>query len=188
MPGRLLNLGGDTPCGWHKFSTGRAISPVSLNKPTSGHAKVLQILNMENPWGNGKLHLAKKSLVAFEEPVHVSRVLSCYHRGKTVLLLRQIYTWSPLHFIPKRCKRQGPQTLQKPVHVEDVFVLSWRTTEPEKKRWKEASPYSGTSVFSCFIFLGTPSLLCCLSLTEQEKVVPKRFLASSTGFTTQHFS
>lgn len=59
MLGRLLNLGNEAPCAWHSFSTERASSAVNLNKPTSSRANVLQIQNMENLVGNGKLHVAK---------------------------------------------------------------------------------------------------------------------------------
>lgn len=97
-----------------------------------------------------------------------------------------------LHCIPKRCKKQEPQTLQKRVHVEEVLVRGLCLAEGlqslRRRDGKKTAPTLGLQFLSCLVFLGVPSLLCCLSLTEQEKVIPKRSLASSAGFTTEHYS
>lgn len=99
---------------------------------------------------------------------------------------------APLHCIPKRCKKQEPQTLQKHVHVEEVLIRGLCLAEGlqslRRRDGKKTVPTLGLQFLSCFVFLGALSLLCCLSLTEQEKVIPKRFLAFATGFTTQHYS
>ncbi|KAF2986685.1 hypothetical protein EK904_013468 [Melospiza melodia maxima] len=136
----LLSLGGDTPCGWHQFSTGRAISPVNLNKLTSSHAK-------KDPY-------LEPHFIVFQRDV----------KDK----------------VPKHYKNMS--------YVEDVLVRGLCLAEGlqslKRRDGKQPAPTLGLQFLSCFIFLGTPSLLCCLSLTEQGKMIPKRFLASSTEYTS----